>query len=92
MKTYTYWINDDNTEGAFHPGEEVPTLLFEEGEIIHRVYVVHAETFEEAQAIHYLRSGWIFYPMGEPLNCPWCANKYYEGSGECFCGYNSNEV
>lgn len=53
------------------------------------MYVIEAQTWEEAQSIHNLRLGFGPYvPMGKPEPCPKCGGIYYPlGSGECYnCG------
>lgn len=93
LKKYSYWETADGTEGAFYPGEEYqPQFFDDEADAVIRFYVIEAETMEEAQAIHYLRRGFApYYPMGEPIKCPNCSNYYYRGSGQCYCGFDSNK-
>ncbi len=53
------------------------------------LYVIEADTWEEACAIHYLRAGFGPYkPEGPPNRCPNCGAWFYpEGSGQCWrCG------
>jgi hypothetical protein len=50
------------------------------------LYVVEADTWEEAMAVHHLRMGYQPYrPLGSATPCPRCrALIYSEGSGECW--------
>lgn len=53
------------------------------------VFVIEANTPEEAMAIHQLRMGFgAFLPMGDPEPCPKCGTIYYpEASSVCWhCG------
>ena len=53
------------------------------------LYVVEADTWEEASSIHNLRMGFGPYtPEGSPEPCPKCNAWFYpQGSGQCWrCG------
>ncbi len=90
LKKYSYWETVDGYEGALHEGEDCHPQAFEPGVDVIRLYVIEAETPEEACAVHYLRRGFSpYFPMGEPIKCPNCSNHFYEGSGQCYCGYHS---
>jgi len=94
LKTYAYWENAEGTEGHFQEDQEDtldPTDT--DGIPMWMIYILKAETFEEAMAVHNLRMGFSPYqPMGEPIKCPQCSHGYYYlGSGKCFCGYKYDE-
>lgn len=90
LKKYSCWHAKDGSQTSFHPGEELhPWDSIEDFDL---AYIIQAETFEEAVAVHYLRMGWSPYkPMGQPIECPNCKNYFYLGSGECFCGYKQGD-
>jgi hypothetical protein len=49
------------------------------------LYIVKAESWEEAMAIHHLRQGFEPYvPQGKPETCSCGAVYYPEGSGQCW--------
>lgn len=53
---------------------------------IELLYVIIADTFEEAGAVHNIKQGWEPYnPVGPAEKCPKkCGSMYYPyGSGEC---------
>lgn len=61
-------------------------LLEREAQLL---YVLEADTWEEALSIHNLRMGWGPYnPMSDPEPCPKCGAWFYpKGSGQCWrCG------
>lgn len=86
MKTFVLWRSIDGQEETLVLGHKIPKDLINP----RYIYVIEAETFEEAQAIRYLRNGWEPYKPGEPKKCPKCPAFYYFGSGECQCGYREN--
>jgi hypothetical protein len=54
------------------------------------LYVIEAESHEEAMAVHHLRQGWEPYrPHGNVDECPKCGALFYPmSSGECWhCGH-----
>lgn len=94
LEKYTFWMHKDGSQGTLSGGESIPvfgngTPMFKLCEV-DKVYVIQAETPEEASAIHNLRQGYSpYYPMGEAQKCPRCdAGHYYLGSGKCHCGYS----
>ncbi|MEM5733839.1 hypothetical protein AAEI00_19320 [Shewanella algae] len=58
-----------------------------------RLYIIEAETYEEAMAIYHLRQGWEPYlPIGKPEPCPSCGSTIYPGSsGECWKCHGKNK-
>lgn len=99
LKKYAYWRFKNSLEESFFPVTDHdcvprfangrPMFLLDEADLI---YVIKAETFEEALAVHYLRQGFQPYtPMGEPQQCLSCHNYFYLGSGECFCGFKHDQ-
>jgi len=56
------------------------------------LYRFGAATWEEANALHYIRQGWAPYrPIGDPAPCPECGAAHYPaGSGQCWrCGHGT---
>ena len=48
-------------------------------------WTIHANTWEEAMAVHNLRQGFMPYHPGPAADCPTCgATIYPEGSGRCW--------
>lgn len=98
LKKYTFWMRKDGSEGTISQGEEIPkfgngTPMFCKKDV-DIIYVMQAETWEEAMSIHNLRQGYNPYiPGGQAEICPECSNYYYpSGSGKCFCGYDNDKV
>lgn len=88
MKKYSVWTNTEGTSIAMALGEGRPT--FGNGQpdpnATVLMFLIHAETWEEALAIKSLRLGWEPYrPHGAAKPCPSCGMLYYpESSGECW--------
>lgn len=105
LKQYSYWILGTKklpVSGAMIEGAELTGIhqkLLEQEALEDgaagpvRVFVIHAETWEEAMAVKNLRLGFGPYDPGEPEECPECHNCFYpDRSGRCFCGYSIDEI
>ena len=58
-------------------------LIPKEAKLLHQV---EADTYEEAQTLHYIKMDWgVYKPMGEAKECPnGCGAMFYpKGSGDC---------
>ena len=84
-KAYEGWA--ENGSVTFTLAENIPDLrrrglLESDAKFLHRI---EADTFEEALAVHYLRTGREPFQPGKPAQCPnGCGAYFYpEGSGEC---------
>ncbi len=92
MARYVFeaWANEDRTEVAFWPRSAIERNSPAFAGMVHRLFSIEADTYEEAMAVYYVRMGFEPYrPEGEPAECPnKCGAHYYpEGSAECpICG------
>lgn len=88
MKSYSAWTGLDGKAKTLVEGVERPRTLngahMPETEV--QLWTIHAATWEEASAIHFLRLGSGDYrPHGEAQPCPVCGAMYYpEGSRDCW--------
>lgn len=80
LKKYSYWETPD-LDNHFQPGVELYDFHKDQGFVLK--FVIQAETWEEALAIHHLRKGWAYTPTPKDF-CPKCNFVVY-GSGECYC-------
>ena len=82
------WTNEDGSSIAMVPGEVRP--VYSNGKpnphATVLMFLISAETWEEASAIKNLRLGFEPYrPAGEAQPCPKCGKLYYPASsGECW--------
>ncbi len=92
-KLFEAWQYDDGCITAFSTAEGIKAdkacgVIPEDAKLLHQV---EAETWEEAQTLHYIKMNWGEYkPVGEAKECPnKCGAMFYpEGSGECpNCGH-----
>jgi hypothetical protein len=92
MARYVFelWANKDRTEHTFCTRDSIDRNHPSFVDMVHRVFSIEADTYEEAMAACYLRRGFDPYkPVGNAVECPNnCGAHYYpEGSGECpICG------
>ena len=88
MKSYSSWSGVDGKPITLVEGIDRPRTLngehIKETEVL--LWTIHAETWEEASAIHFLRMGdGDFRPHGESKPCPMCGAMYYpQGSRDCW--------
>jgi hypothetical protein len=87
-RLYQAWQYDDGCVTALGEAEGIKEeiaqgLMPKDAKLLHQF---EAETWEEAQTLHYIEMDWRAYkPMGEAKECPNnCGAMFYpEGSGEC---------
>lgn len=92
MARYVFeaWTNEDRTQVAFWPRSAIDLKRSAFSDMVHLLFSIDADSYEEAMAVYYVRMGFDPYkPQGKPVECPnECGAHYYpEGSGECpICG------
>ena len=96
MARFEAWDDPSDQSITLAKSEDIPglrerALLSSDA---YQLYAFEAATFEEANAIHFLRMGWEPYrPEGPGVPCPDCGATYYpQGSGDCWrCGGLASE-